>query len=241
MVKTRVYIDGFNLYHAIIRAYRLHWLNLERFSERLNRDQPVEKVIYCTAMVSSFPQDPNKAQRQDAYHRALRIACPKVEILKGKFNTEKKNYPVTACSNSPTCAVRVSVRTEKGSDVNLACRLLHDAHLNHYDRAIVVSGDSDLVETIRLVTKEVRKIVWVRNPRDVASDQLAAVASDYDRIRPKVLMESQLPLIVTDGIKEYRKPERWSLLESKPSKRIITSFGCNQAGCSKIFEAFRYE
>ena len=122
MPATRVYIDGFNLYHGIIRPHRLHWLDLAKFAERLNLGLPVEKVIYCTAMVSSTPSDPQKAQRQDVYHRALAIACPTVEIIKGQFARHKKYQPLVGCANSPSCAVSVWVRTEKGSDVNLAAR-----------------------------------------------------------------------------------------------------------------------
>ncbi len=139
MAITRVYIDGFNLYHALIRPNRLHWLDLTTFAQRLNRGQPVDKVIYCTAMVSGTPIDPAKAQRQDAYHRALAIACPNVEIVKGQFTTHKKLQAVATCPSFPTCGIRVAVRNEKGSDVNLRPRLLHDAHLGAYDRAIVVS------------------------------------------------------------------------------------------------------
>jgi uncharacterized LabA/DUF88 family protein len=241
MAKTRVYIDGFNLYHGIIRDNRLHWLDLEAFARRLNRTQDVDRVLYFTAMVSSFPGDPYKAQRQDAYHRALQIACPKLEIVKGTFSRQKKAYPIAGCPNAPTCVVRVAVRTEKGSDVNLASRLLHDAHIGTFDRAIVVSGDSDLAETIRLVTQEVKKTVWVRNPRDVASAELTAVASDYDRIRPKVLIDTQLPNEVTDGIRTYRKPPKWSQPVKALTKQIITTTSCQQAGCTNTFKTFRFE
>jgi len=38
---------------------------------------------------------------------------------------------------------------EKGSDVNIATYLLLDGHDGLYDEAIVISGDSDLVEPVR--------------------------------------------------------------------------------------------
>jgi hypothetical protein len=241
MDTTRVYIDGFNLYHGIIQSNRLHWLDLQRFSERLNRGQPVDRIIYCTASVSSTPTDPNKSQRQDAYHRAIGVACPRVEIVRGNFTTNKKLRPIAGCVNGPPCAVKVSVREEKGSDVNLAARLLHDAHMGRFDRAIVVSGDSDLVEPIRLVVSEVGKTVWVRNPRDVASAELAAVASEYARIRPAVLQATQLPDPVTDGVKQYSKPARWSAPLPLAAKKEILSVPCPQPGCAKVVVTCRYE
>jgi uncharacterized LabA/DUF88 family protein len=241
MVITRVYIDGFNLYHGIIRENRLHWLDLSAFARRLNRGDPVERVLYCTAMVSSTPNDPDKAQRQDVYHRALAVACPTVDIILGMFTTHRKWQAVTNCSNSPACAVKVSVRNEKGSDVNLAARLLHDAHAGRYDRAIVVSGDSDLVEPIRLVTAEVGKVVWVRNPRDRASAELEAVASDYARIRPSVLQNAQLPDPVSNGVLTYSKPPKWSQATAARTRTAVLSTACPQGGCGKTVETCRWQ
>lgn len=241
MDTTRVYIDGFNLYHGIIQSNRLHWLDLEKFSERLNRGRPVDRVLYCTASVSSTPDDPEKAQRQDAYLRAVRIACPKVEIIKGNLTTNRKLRPIAGCLNRPPCAVKVSIREEKGSDVNLATRLIHDAHLGRFDLAIVVSGDSDLVEPIRLVTSEIKKPVWVRNPRDLSSAELEAVATDYARIRPAVLQATQLPDPVRGEGKEYFKPARWSRPLPAMTKKTILCVACPQAGCTKHVTTCRIE
>ncbi len=241
METTRVYIDGFNLYYGLLQSQQLHWLDLNEFSVRLNRGEPVQRIIYCTARVSGTPSDSAKPDRQDAYLRAVKIACPNVDIVFGNFSTQKKSYPLVKCRNDPTCAIRVVVRTEKGSDVNLATHLLHDAHMNRFDRAIVVSGDSDLVGTIDIVAKTLGKTVWVRNPRDRDSAELQAIATDYGRIRPAVALASQLPQTVTDGTKRYSKPVEWSQARTASTKRIINHWNCTQADCAKLFEPFRYE
>ncbi len=192
-------------------------------------------------MVSGTPIDPAKAQRQDAYHRALAIACPNVEIVKGQFTTHKKLQAVATCPSFPTCGIRVAVRNEKGSDVNLAARLLHDAHLGAYDRAIVVSGDSDLLtEPIRLVTQLVKKAVWVRNPRPVNSQQLAGAASNYEWIRIGVLSASQLPDPVSDGTKIYTRPAKWLVHSAPKTKQNILATTCPLAACGNKIESCRY-
>lgn len=241
MNTTRVYVDGFNLYHGLIQPNRAHWLDLSAFAQRLNRNEPVEKIMYCTARVSGTVTDPLKPDRQDAYLRAMGIACPNVEVIFGNFSTNQKPYALSKCRNDPTCAVWVSVRTEKGSDVNLAARLLHDAHLGRFARAIVISGDSDLVEPIRLVTQDLGKTVWVRNPRNKISVELSEVASDYARIRPAVALDCQLPDPVTDGNRAYSKPVRWSSPAKDATKQIISTWTCAQANCAKTFKCFRYE
>jgi len=49
--------------------------------------------------------------------------------------------------------VKIVKTEEKGSDVNLAVHLLNDAWLNLYDCAVVISNDSDLAESCRLVSR----------------------------------------------------------------------------------------
>jgi len=210
------------------------------FAQKLNLMQPVDRIIYCTAMVSSTPADPQKAQRQETYHRAIGIACPTVEIVKGQFTRHKTLHPIAGCTDSPTCGIRVVVKNEKGSDVNLASRLLHDAHMGRFDRAIVVSGDSDLTEPIRLIVSEVGKAVWVRNPRNVGSAELEKFASDYARIRPGVLQRCQLPDPVADGAKRYSKPAKWSTIAPARIKTNVLTTACPQAGCGKAINTFRY-
>jgi len=166
-----------------------------------------------------------------------------VEVVKGQFTRHKKLAPLAGCSNDPTCAIRVFVRNEKGSDVNLASRLLHDAHLGRFELAIVVSGDSDLAEPIRLVTRDVGKTVWVRNPRDVHSQELQQVASDYARIRAEVLRGAQLPDIVTDGVKSYHKPAKWTVgatIAQRPTRTNVLTAICPLPGCGKTITTCRY-
>jgi hypothetical protein len=241
VVATRVYIDGFNLYYGIVRKRSLHWLDLELFSERLNLGQPVEKIIYCTAMVSGTRDDPHKPDRQYAYLEALRLACQSVEIVLGSFTKHAKLQPLAGCDNAPTCAIEVWVRNEKGSDVNLATRLVHDAHAGRFDKAIVVSGDSDLVEPVRVVVREIGKTVWVRNPYWRDSKELQAVASDYRTIRPSVLATCQFPDPVTDGVKIITKPLAWSTPKPMLTKKQIYLGACPQKGCLNKISVFRYE
>jgi uncharacterized LabA/DUF88 family protein len=80
---------------------------------------------------------------------------------------------------------------EKGSDVNIATHLLLDGRDGLYEEAVVISGDSDLVEPIREANRRFGP-VHVRNPRDVHSD-LAGAATSYARLDPSLLGRCQLP------------------------------------------------
>ena len=43
--------------------------------------------------------------------------------------------------------------------------MLHDAHLDRFDCAVVVSGDSDLLMPVEIVRYELKKVVGVLNPQ----------------------------------------------------------------------------
>ena len=64
-----------------------------------------------------------------------------------------------------TTMAKVVKTSEKGSDVNLATHLLHDAYRNKFEAAVLITGDSDLLEAVRIVSKEVKKIVGVICPQ----------------------------------------------------------------------------
>lgn len=50
---------------------------------------------------------------------------------------------------------------QKGTDVQLATDLIHFAHANAYDIALVLGGDTDLIESVRLVRQGIGKIVVI--------------------------------------------------------------------------------
>lgn len=83
---------------------------------------------------------------------------------------------------------------EKGSDVNLAVRLLDDAWQELFDAALVISNDTDLVTPIRMVTTERNKTVIVACPgRWHVAPKLKAVASRARHIRLAMLKSAQFP------------------------------------------------
>lgn len=66
---------------------------------------------------------------------------------------------------------------EKKTDVNIAVRILDDAYDDRFDKAIVVSGDSDLVPAIQSVyTRFPEKRIIVAFPPKRNSAELKLVA-----------------------------------------------------------------
>jgi uncharacterized LabA/DUF88 family protein len=217
------YIDGFNLYNGALKGTPYKWLDLQAFSQSLRPMDAVSKVKFYTAQVNARPNDPGQPFRQLLYWRALRTISS-IEIIEGHFLTKATYMPEVADSDriaglqqsgTNTTGMRprmahVYRSEEKGTDVNLAVHLLHDAHLGRFDAAVVVSNDSDLREAIYLVRREVGKPVFVFYPQTRSpSFQLRSVANRFRPIETHHLSGSQFPLTITDGRGNLTKPPSW--------------------------------
>ncbi len=105
--------------------------------------------------------------------------------------------------------VQVVKTEEKGSDVNLATHLLHDAYQDDYDVGVIVSNDSDLLEPIKIVKKVLRKIIGIINPQRHPSSVLVQQADFVKPVRKWVLGQSQFPQILKDARGSFSKPIGW--------------------------------
>ena len=193
MVRTYVYIDGFNLYHRLLQNSPHKWLNVKQLCEKLLK--PVNQIIsikYFTDLVSGR-SDPNQPIRQETYFRALKHYIPELSIYYGSFQTHPKMAKLVTPIHGKNYA-EVYKTEEKGSDVNLAVHLLNDAWLNVYDAAVLISNDSDIAESLRLVKQHhPSKAIGLLTPVDHPSAELRKHSDFIKRIRSGVLASAQLP------------------------------------------------
>lgn len=206
--RTIVYVDGFNFYYGALKGTRWKWLDpVQLFQRVLNPNNRIVKIRYFTARVQSTPADPNLHVRQDAYLRALQAHCPLVDLHFGHFLRHRVSMEH---ASPPPRTVSVWKNEEKGSDVNLATHLLNDAWLDAYDCAVIVSNDSDLAESLRLVKHQSTKIVGIVTPGAPArrtSRELLRHADFVRPVRPRALELSQLPSPIPGT--RIRRPDMW--------------------------------
>ena len=192
--RTIVYVDGFNFYYGEVRGTPWKWLDpVALFRKVLGRQNTLVKIKYFTARVQPSPNDPNVNVRQETYLHALRAHCPLVELYYGHFLRHRISMEH---ANPPPHSVEVWKNEEKGSDVNLALHVLNDAWQNAYDCAVIVSNDSDLAESLRLVKAQNQKIIGLVTPgapQRKTSRQLSRHADFVKPIRSRMLRTSQLP------------------------------------------------
>jgi hypothetical protein len=218
--RTYVYIDGFNLYYGALKGTSFRWLDLDAFCRLLLPKNDVRSIKYFTARVALRPGKPGTFFRQQAYLRAL-ATLSSVEVHFGHYLSHTRWMPLAAPGGGVLldAAGRVQYaevvrEEEKGSDVNLAAHLIHDAHRGEFDVAVVITNDSDLVTPIELVTRDLGLPLGVvnphaMNPRSRQSVQLRRVASFLKEVRPGALRKCQFPPTLVDGAGPFHKPTTW--------------------------------
>jgi NYN domain len=209
MIRTYVYIDGFNLYYGAVRGTDYKWLNLSHLCGHLLPRHDILAIRYFTARIRSRPHDPDAPTRQQMYLRALGT-LPNLTIHFGQFLTHPVWMPDATSSTNPPKMLRVLKTEEKGSDVNLATYLLLDGFHQAYDTAVLITNDSDLLEPIKVARSVLNRKVGILCPNEKASWVLRPPTVDFlKRIRTGVLASSQFPTQLSDGAGKFQKPKSW--------------------------------
>jgi len=209
-MRTRVYVDGYNLFYACLKGSAYKWLDPHALVTTLLPRNRIDKLRYFTAQVSARPHDPGQPQRQQTYFRAL-ATIPEVEVHFGHFLTHEVTMPDAAAWHAGRYRpVRVMKTEEKGSDVNLATHLLMDAFDDRFDVAVVISNDSDLKEPIIHVRNRFGKKVVLLGPKTTRiSGALRPLADFIRRFGPNALAAAQFPAQMTDRVGQFQKPAGW--------------------------------
>lgn len=208
-LRANAYVDAFNLYHGALKHRpACKWLDLRALCSRLlPAPFELDQLHYFTSRLGHSDADPGQPQRQDAYLRALKGANFPFYYTKGRFQTKTLRLPLVGSGE----LVQVRQVQEKGSDVNLAVRLVSDACDHRMDAALVVTDDFDQEGALRVVGQECGITVVVASPR-CRSNLARATGADFTKmIHEDLLRECQLPTMVVDheGHEVFR-PSAWT-------------------------------
>ncbi|MCJ2016887.1 NYN domain-containing protein [Methylobacterium sp. E-065] len=141
MRRVIAYIDGFNLYHAIddLKKPHLKWVDLRQLSSNIcGSNETLTNVYFFTALPTWKVES---IVRHQEFIKAQRHAG--VECVIGHFKEKKQQCRA--------CDARWVGHEEKETDVAIAVQITADAFLDRYDRALIISADSDLAPALRTV------------------------------------------------------------------------------------------
>ena len=207
---TNFYIDALNLYYRALRGTPYKWLDLRALAEALLPDDEIRRICYFTALFDARPEDPSQPERHRTYLRAL-ATIPGIEIHYGVIRPRVKTRRLAEPIPGLPEYVRILDSEEKGTDVNLATRLLVDGFSGAYEQAVVVSNDSDLASPMRYVRDELGLKMTVVNPdnNNHTHRDLVDASSYVRRLRRSHLRRSQFPPALHDAHGRITKPAGW--------------------------------
>ncbi len=189
MNRTVFFIDGFNLYHSLLDPHsgrsQYKWLNLRKLAEQylLSKDILTD-ILYFSALPT---WNAEKRNNHEAYLHALE--SENIQIILGKFKKVTRNCLLT-CNLGRNNSFETF--EEKETDVNIAIHLLEYGLTDRFDKAIIVSGDSDLIPPIKRV-KELspHKIIGCVIPKQ--GHDLGNHCDQRVRLKESILKNSLFP------------------------------------------------
>ncbi len=186
--RAALYVDGFNLYHAIDGLDReyLKWLDIRALARSIApRSQVVRRVTWVTAF---RPQAKRRHDLHQAYFDALKATG--VHCLTGHF--------VVYSDRCNACGHMWNVAEEKQSDVNLALAVLDDAHEDRFDVCYLLTTDGDHAATARFLKERFprKQLVVVTPPERRANRTLLEWADAQTSIDIDQLERALLPPVL---------------------------------------------
>jgi uncharacterized LabA/DUF88 family protein len=211
MTRVYAYVDGFNLYHSIDDAIKnsvqpkphfskYKWLDIHSLVQKfLVKDDRLDRIYYFSAIAE---WNVDKAKRHKTYIEALQTTH--VRIVLGKFiNNERICLNCKSAAYSPI---------EKRTDVNISVRMIRHAFQDKYDKAVLISGDSDQIPTISCI-KELypKKIIYSVIPFNRKANEIKRIAHLHGHVDERKLKTSLFPdKIVLPNGREIFKPIEWA-------------------------------
>ncbi len=218
-IRSALYVDGFNLYHSVkdLNEDFLKWCNLWRLGEIIipSVSEKLVKVVFCTAY---YPGDPQKRWRHEQLMNALRNVG--VDCVMGHYIHEERD-----CRE---CGRVWQQPNEKASDLNLGLSLITDAWNDVFDRAYLLTADSDQAATARFLRetfKEKKSLVTVSPPGRNFSANITQFSEGRIALTREHIERSVFPATIMGNgppgrrPREYDPPADWVHPDNRPQKK----------------------
>jgi uncharacterized LabA/DUF88 family protein len=211
MKRVTFLIDGFNLYHSILKLkrdtnYCTKWLNIaslcNSYIHLFGKDASLEAVHYFSAIPHYLKEsNPDKITKHQDYIACLESKGVLIEL--GRF--KQKDVYCHKCRNM------IIKHEEKETDVAIAIKLLEIFFTDSCEITVIVSGDTDLVPAIEKckVLFKNKKVIFAF-PYARKNKELSLLAPESFSINKNQYIKHQLenPVQLFDG-RIIHKPPLW--------------------------------
>jgi 6-hydroxy-3-succinoylpyridine 3-monooxygenase len=230
-LRTRVYVDGYNLYYGCLKKSPHKWLDVRALLERILPSVLFEQnghavryafqapaIKYFTApILTAFARSEDSVSCQHRYHTALGAHLgDQIEIIKGYHDAKRtRAYAWEEGKIARECKmIEIWKLEEKQSDVALALNAFSDAIRGEVDQVIAVTNDSDFVPAIKMIRQHTEAIVGLIVPTRQNTSKVNAELARHAHwtrahIRDEELAASQLPAMIRLRNGAVHKPLSW--------------------------------
>jgi len=171
MEKVMIFIDGGYWRRCLEDYFHRADVDLSMVIPRLVKGRRLVRTYFYTARIENPQGDYwRTAQQEQQRFLAALSRQPSIEVRFGKLQFPGGNTPPR----------------QKGVDVLLALDMLRFALKDNYDTAILVSGDGDFANIVRMVKDEGRKLEIVTFPGTL-SRQLMEECDENTEVTPELL------------------------------------------------------
>ena len=233
-LRTRIYIDGYNLYYGCLKGTSYKWLDLLTLFERhilpsillpgSVRSGAIELLplgikFFTAKILEKAAKASDSVSSQARYHTALRkVHEGRIELIEGYYSLIESKAKIVDAEDPDKwprdCqGILVWKLEEKQSDVNLALQAYHDAITGQVDQVVIVTNDTDIAPALQLIRAHtsvtIGLVIPTRNRERVPNTELANLAHWVrSHITDDELAASQLPRVIP-GRRPTIKPESW--------------------------------
>ena len=234
-MRTRIYIDGYNLYYGCLKGTSFKWLDVlslfevhilpsvtatlagQRLTPVLD---PLAVKFFTAPILERVAKATDSVQCQEKYHAALnKHQSGRLEIIKGYYSLTTTTARAVDAANqkvAPRDCEEVTIwkLEEKQSDVNLALHAVTDVLLGGIEHVVIVTNDTDIAPAVDMLKRHTKAAVGVVIPTTVHerppnTDLVAQADWVRSHITLAELEAAQLPRVIPDRRRPVSKPVSW--------------------------------
>jgi len=231
LLRTAIYIDGYNLYYGRLRGTQFKWLDVVALFSQITRSiEPYSQInlvkFFTAPALPKFSRHGKESMRsQNDYHRALEAKYPdKFQKVLGSHVYEKDGTKMPLYVDDKYFdkenTVRVWRLVEKKTDVNLALAMYRDANRGVVDQVVLISNDTDTEPVIRALIEDFPSLkigIIIPRPPQISGKKVRPASINLinlahwsrSHINDEELIFAQLPEQIPTKKKPAKKPTHW--------------------------------
>lgn len=178
-LRTRVYVDGYNLYYGCLKNTPYKWLDLlTLFAKHIiptsapakSELLPLGIKFFTAKILEKAAKAADSVSSQARYHTALfKMHAGRIQLIEGYYSLIESKAKIVDAEDPhkwPRLCQEILVwkLEEKQTDVNLALQAYHDAITGEVDQVVIVTNDTDIAPALKMIREHTDVVIGLIVP-----------------------------------------------------------------------------